>query len=415
MIKLYDANYIYTAADKSMRSSKFKYGTQNFRMHQLTETSALQKELTSGTYEPQEGVKFPIKERGHDRFITSDKMRDKAVTHLICDEYVDPSISKYLIYDNSASQKGKGIGHYRKRFDVHLKRYIKEYGTDGWILFMDYSGFYPNLHHDICIDTLEKFIRRKFGDTEETAAVMAVIRKLFKKFEKDVSRFTDEEIEQMYRTKISPTMNMDVDPKLMTGEKYLRKGVDIGNQLSQNVGILVPYLVDNYVTIVRGCRYYGRYTDDSRIIHQSKEFLMDVFKGIQEIAEQCGLIINKKKTKIVKLSRFFRHLQIGYYTTETGKIYKRISPKTLKRERDRLKAHKRQMDIGKIPYSTVEDCFKSWIGTQWKYMSRRQISNMGETYKSLFGRLPKWKKKHSRLHWLMAHPMQDASRMEVTT
>ena len=74
MIKLYDANYIYTAADKSMRSSKFKYGTQNFRMHQLTETSALQKELTSGTYEPQEGVKFPIKERGHDRFITSDKM-----------------------------------------------------------------------------------------------------------------------------------------------------------------------------------------------------------------------------------------------------------------------------------------------------------------------------------------------------
>ena len=151
---------------------------------------------------------------------------------------------------------------------------------------MDYSGFYPNLHHDICIDTLEKFIRRKFGDTEETAAVMAVIRKLFKKFEKDVSRFSDEEIEQMYRTKISPTMNMGVDPKLMTGEKYLRKGVDIGNQLSQNVGILVPYLVDNYVTIVRGCRYYGRYTDDSRIIHQSKEFLMDVFKGIQEIAEK---------------------------------------------------------------------------------------------------------------------------------
>ena len=34
-------------------------------------------------------------------------MADKAINHLISDEVLMPALSKYLIYDNGASQKGK--------------------------------------------------------------------------------------------------------------------------------------------------------------------------------------------------------------------------------------------------------------------------------------------------------------------
>ena len=37
-------------------------------------------------------------------------------------------------------------------------------------------------------------------------------------------QFYDDEIEKMYYTKIDPMMNCGVDPKLLTGEKMLRKG-----------------------------------------------------------------------------------------------------------------------------------------------------------------------------------------------
>lgn len=403
MYKIYDLNYLYEAANKAMRSSKFKYGTQRFREHQLIEVTKLQEELMKGTYKPQPGIKFKINERGHERYITSDRMRDKAVTHLLCDEYVQPAIEPYLIYDNDASQKNKGVSHYRKRFETHLKKYVRKYGTEGYVLFMDFSGFYPNLHHDVCIKMLEGFLIRKFKRTEETEVVMKIIRLIFKKFEQDVSRFTDEEIEKMYLEKVSPTMNMDVNPKMLTGQKMLRKGVDIGNQLSQSVGIMVPYVIDNYIKIVCGCKYYGRYTDDMRLIHYSKEYLRKVLTDVEKISESLGLLINKKKTKIIRLDKCLTHLQIKHYVTSTGKIYKRIKSKTLKRERDRLKAYKRLMDTGKMPYKSIENAFKSWLGTQWKYMSRRQISNISLLYKNLYGGLPTWKTGHSRLHWLMVH------------
>ena len=88
------------------------------------------------------------------------------------------------------------------------------------------------------------------------------------------------------------------------------KGVDIGSQPSQNIGISYPSQIDNYIKIVRGCKYYGRYTDDSYIIHQDKEFLKQLLKEIKIISSKLGLIVNDRKTRIVKLSQQFKVLQI---------------------------------------------------------------------------------------------------------
>ena len=404
MTKFEDANFLYDAGTKAIRPSAYKYGVQLFEMNHLLETEKLQRAFIEGAYKPQPGVKFEIKERGHERFITSTETADKAVSHLICDEYLTPLLAKYLQYDNSASQKGKGVAFHRKRFKVHLRQYYEREGTnEGYILFSDFSGYYANILHDVALAQLEKYLAREITDPAELEQVMGILRETFKTYELDVSGFSDEEIQRMYREKINSTINFGVPASSLTGEKMLRKGVDIGNQISQNVGIFLPIPIDNYIKIVRGVKGNARYSDDFYIIAKTKEELHGIMDGVRWEAAQLGLIINERKTHICKLGGQYRHLQMLYSLHPDGKITCKISPKAITRERRKLKAYKRLMDDGRMEYSEIENNFKSWLCVHYKFMTRQQIQNMSRLFKDLFGKDITWKKKkgHGRLRWLM--------------
>lgn len=104
----------------------------------------------------------------------------------------------------------------------------------------------------------------------------------------------------------------------MTGEKWMEKSVNIGDQLSQVIGIYYPYRIDNYVKYVRSQKFYGRYMDDWYIMNPSKEELLDLLDNIHRIAEEYGIHINKKKTRIVKISSTYKFLQIKYSLTDSG-------------------------------------------------------------------------------------------------
>lgn len=402
----YDANKIYDGGTKAIAGSNFKQATQLFEMNQLLETAHLQRDLMEGRYEPEPGQKIVINERGKTRFITSNVMRDKTVNHVLCDEALSPSIAPFVIYDNDASQKGKGVKHHRDRIEVQLHDYFQTYGTNqGWILLVDFSGYYPNIPHEKCLEVMDSFLDRNDKLTpDEIRVAKWLMKKILRTFELDVSRFSDEEIERMMHTKIDPMMNRGVDPKLLTGKKKLRKGCDIGSQPSQNIGIIYPYRLDNYAKIVKGVKGYGRYTDDIHAIHPSRAFLEEFLEGFREIAKEYDLIINEKKTRICPIDKPFRILKVQYWLTDSGKVVRKINPKSITRERRKLKAYRRLLDAGRIDYETVENSFKSWIGDHWKLMSMQQINNMSALYYELFKRRITWKKGHGRLNWLMGQP-----------
>lgn len=367
----YDANKIYEAGTKAIKGAPFKYKAQFFEMNHLLETAILLQKLKNGEYKPTKGAKFTINERGKIRHIATSNMIDKTINHLMCDEVLSPAITPYLIYDNGASQKNKGVAFHRKRFEVHLHQYYREHkSNEGYILLIDFSGYYASIPHDLCLKNLQHFLRKT--DTEEAKITLWILKNLFNLF--------------------------NIDNK--NG-----KGVDIGSQPSQNIGISYPSKIDNYIKIVRGCKYYGRYTDDSYIIHEDKEFLKDMLNNIKKIADELGLVVNDKKTRIVKLSQQFKVLQIKYSLTETGRIIKKINSKSITRERRKLKAYKRLLDKKRITMDDIENIFKSWMSSNYKIMSKMQISNMYQLYYDLFGRRVKWKN-HSKLHWLMEHNLK---------
>lgn len=314
----------------------------------------------------QNGTKFVIRERGKKRNITTNIMVDKTVNHLLCDEILSPAISPFLIYDNGASQKNKGVAFSRKRLEAHLHKYYREHkSNDGYILLMDFSGYYASIPYKKCLLVMNDLLRNV--NNEERAMTMWILQNIFQVF--------------------SIESNKD-------------RGINIGSQPSQNIGIAYPSRIDNYIKIVKGCKYYGRYTDDSYIIHESKEFLNEVLEGMLEIADKLELIINPKKTHIAKLSQTFKFLQLKYSLTETGRIIRRINPKAITRQRRKLKAYRRLLDNNRLTYKEIENIFKGWMASNYKNMSRQQIANMSQLYYDLFKEVPTWKN-HGKLRYLM--------------
>lgn len=360
MNPLCDANCLYEASTKVVKSSSFKQKTQHFEMNRLLEVAKLQCKLYDGNYKPTKGKKFTINERGKMRCITSNAVQDKTVSHVLCDEIIMPSMQKFLVYDNGASQQGKGTSFTRKRLEEHLHSYYREYGTnEGYILLMDFSSYYANILHSKC----KKVLVHMLPDNMEYATPL-------------------------------------IDSILESYEG--NKGINIGEQFAQNVGISYAYRIDNYIEIVKGCGRHARYSDDSYVIHKDKQVLEEMLRDIKSMAKSYNIIINNKKTYITKLSSSFEFLQISYRLTNSGKVVKKINPQNIANERKRLKLYKRLLSEGKMSYKEVENNFKSWLYANWKVMSNQQLYNINILYKDLFGKEIKWKKK-SKLHWLMEH------------
>lgn len=386
--QLTDMNLLFDAFRSSMKGSSWKTEPQKFELNFLCELVKLKRELDSGEYITSPETEFTINERGKLRHIHGGRMRDRVVRHTLCDNELTPKLNPYLIYNNGASQKGKGLTFSRQIFERDLHNFWLKYHTnDGYIGLVDLSKFYDNIQHD----RVREYVNPKVS---EEASWM--LDEILKTFEVDVSYLYNLPIEQLMEAKFDSVAYYEATKNMpMTGEKMLKKAVEIGDQVSQNIGVFFPTPIDNYVKIVRGCKWYGRYMDDMYVICKDRDELVSILDGIAERAKELGMFVNIKKTHIAKLSDTFKYLQIKYTLTDTGKVIKRINSKNLTRERRRIKAYKRQLDAGKMSYEDIEQAVRSWMGSFYKLMSKQQIKHMKELYYELFKEELTWKRKSS--------------------
>lgn len=381
-------NALYDAFLASMKGSAWKEEPQKFEIDFLSEITRLHQELESRTYRTSPGTEFTLNERGKIRYIHGSRIRDRVVRHSLCDNVLADALKPYLIHNNGASQTDKGISFSRKMFERDLHNYWLENGTnEGYVGFIDLSKFYDNIQHE----KVKEKVNPKIDEFSQW-----LLSEILSTFEIDVSYMTDEEYSHCMDMRFnSVEYHTVISDEQRTGEKFMAKSVDIGDQVSQDIGVFFPTRLDNYAKIVRGCKRYGRYMDDIYIIGSTKEYVESVIAGIKEEAEKLGLFINEKKTRVVKLSSTYKYLQVKYSLTETGKVIKRINPKSVTRERRKIKAYKRLLDKGEMSYEDIEQAVKSWMGSFAKLMSKKQIKNMKILYKELFGKELIWKKQLS--------------------
>ena len=232
-----------------------------------------------------------------------------------------PSLRPYVIYDNYASLKDRGTQFARKRLERMLRSYIFHNGTDGYILLIDIKKYFASIDHEI----LKRLVTPRLLNQS-----------------KDV---------------------IDLIYYIIDTSSNNTKGLNLGSEAPQILAIYYLHKLDQFMKVVKGVKYYGRYMDDIFIISKSKEELNILLRNAKYIISQLRLQINYKKTHIVKLTHGFTFLQIKYNILSTGKVLKRISHAKIVRERRRLKAFRRMLDCGKMTELDVLNCYRSWKGS----------------------------------------------------
>ncbi len=371
--EIFNINALYDAYKKSKRNSDWKPQVQRYEMNHLSELTKLYRELKERTFKFLPSIEFVLRERGKVRVITGEQIHDRIAKGCLCDESLLPTIRKYLIYDNGASLKGKGIDFTRRRIDVDLRKYYHQNrGNEGYILLIDFKKYYDNLHHEHFMSIFEAV-----GVSDDALWLMA---KTLEKARVDVSYMSDEEYRDCLVTVFNSLEYQQISKDRLTKEKFMAKHMNIGDVVAQVAGIAYPIKLDNYIKIVKGVKYYGRYMDDSYVIHSDKQYLKQLLVELTAIASSIGITINLKKTRICKLSSYWRFLQLQYSLTDTGRIIKKINSK-------RLTAMRRKMKklAPVLSEKEFENFYKSWINNHYKIMSKRQRNNMSNLYSELRG------------------------------
>lgn len=364
-----DADAFIRGTGRLDRSSGWKQSAQRFLLNRLTEISILQKAVQDGVYQPDKGGKFRIRENGHERIIHAMTPRDAVLQHVLADEILIPTLRRYLIYDNGASLKGKGISFTRRRFEEHLRWHYRRYGTDGYILLIDFRKYFDNIRHDNAL--------RLVGEKIHDDMVMDIMRRIFKTYEVDISYSDDKDIE---RKVFNSLEYQRIDKDLLIGRRYMRKSISIGSQISQIIGVFYPTLIDTYCKTVKRIHCYDAYMDDRIIIHPNKNFLRCLLKDIEQIAGSLGIFINHRKTQIIKLSHGFTWLKTRYILTNTGKIIRKLPRDAIRREKRRIKKIMQLVEAGKMTEEQARMQYKSWRGDKKRYHAHRTLRNMDKLF-----------------------------------
>ncbi len=336
--QVFTFDHLYKSYKKCCSGVGWKSSTQRYKTNALYNVVDTYNALMACTYKSRGFYEFDIVERGKPRHIQSVHISERVVQRCLCDYSLVPTFSRSFIYDNGACMKNKGIDFAIHRITCHLRRFYREYKDDGYVLLFDFSKYFDNIQHQPLIEIVK-------------------------------DRYSDERMQNLIIAFITA---------------FGEKGLGLGSQISQISALMFPNALDHFIKEKLRIKYYGRYMDDGYLIHHDKAYLVECRKRIIELCHSLGIVMNVKKTQIVKLSRGFTFLKTKFSYSSTGRIIKKPARKGITGMRRKLKKFRRWVDEGRMTFDDVNTSYQSWRGHLKKCNSYRTLKRMDKLFKKLF-------------------------------
>lgn len=309
------------------------------------------KRLIAGKDTRQGFYHFQIVERGKPRDVHSLHYSERVIRRSVCINAMVPILSDSLIFDNGASLKGKGVSFAIKECEKHLHDYWAEHrDNEGYALIIDFKSFFNNIQHEPMFAVYD----HSFND--------ARLREICKDFVRACGS----------------------------------SGLYIGPEDSQISAIAYPSSIDHLIKDVWKIHGYGRYMDDSYIIHRNKDELRKIRDRLIAEFNKLGIIANPKKTQIVKLSRGFTFLKTQFFLQPSGKIVEKPAHVNIVRQRRKNVSFRRFCMRGMMTVEQVSGSYMSWRGSIKNKDARRTIHSMDRHFFKLFAVKPWIKKRKKR-------------------
>ncbi len=334
-----DLDTLYTCANACAHGVRWKSSVQRYLANCLRNVMQTHEDLLSGKDIRRGFVEFDIHERGKLRHITSVHISERVVHKALNRVALSPAIWPTLAPGCTANIKGRGTHYAIKRLKGQLARHYQKHGNAGYVLLVDFSNFFGNINHQAAKNIVDKAI----DDERIKAIVYALI------------------------------------------DSHGDKGLGLGSEPNQILAVSLPSPIDHMLLRTPCVLASGRYMDDLYCIALEKAALWRVLEDIRAECAKLGIIVNEKKTRIVKLSRGFTFLQKRFNYGETGKVIVRPSRAAVTRERRKLKKLAAFVERGEMTRDEALQSYQSWRGSMLKLDARKTVASMDALFKELFG------------------------------
>lgn len=302
---------LYEAYRTARKGKRGKCATAQYEANALMLTERLANILSTKKYQPSKFEVFYVREPKK-RLVQAPAFVDKVVQHALVDNILYEDITRSFIYENCASQKGKGTFSCLDGLKYNMVDYWrKNKTTEGWVLKCDVHHFFASIDHDILKGKLRK-------------------------------KVVDSEVYELMCTYIDST-----------------NGLPLGYQTSQLLALLYLDEFDHFVKERLRIKHYGRYMDDFYLIHPDKAHLRYCLKEITKFLDGLKLEMNGK-TDIFPLKNGVDFLGFHTYITESGQIVRRLRHSSAKRMKAKLRKWAEQYPKGEVTKEYIISCWKAW-------------------------------------------------------
>lgn len=333
--QVFNFDSLYRSHLRARCCKRHKRDVVNFEINLAENLTKLTEELNNGTYKIRGYHKFMIYDP-KEREIQALSYYDRIVQSCLCYNYLVPVFTKKLIYDNGACQLYKGTHFARNRFAKFLTEYYKRYGNTGYVLKLDVKKYFLNVNHEV--------LKAKFES-------------------------------QIFDPKLKKMVMQIID----SFEYSPGKGIPMGNQSSQ---IFALYYLDELDRIIKTkfkIKYYVRYMDDLILLHNDKNYLIEIFDYVKEYVKTLKIDLNEK-SMIFSLKNSIEFLGIKYHLSSSGKVIKKMKNQSKVRMKRRIKQLIASYDLKLIDKSYIKMSLAGFKGNT-KRLSlstniRRYYSNL---------------------------------------
>ena len=337
LLEVSNFDNLYRAAYECKRNVMWKPSTSGYIKNILMNTCKLRDELLTGTYKLSPYSIFEVHEK-KTRTIVATKMRDRVVQRSLCNCYLYEAITKGFIYDNCACQIGKGTDFARERLKLHLRRFYRKNGMNGYVLQMDIHNFFGSTPHKVAKEAVDKRVKDEWARNH----VYMIID------------------------------SFDIDGTAT--------GLGLGSQITQLIELAVLDDLDHYIKERLRIKGYVRYNDDLILIHNDKEYLKECMKDIINKLNSLGLEVNEKKTHINRIDKGIHFLGFSFRLKNTGRVLMRILPKSVRKEKRKLKRQAKKVVEGEMKRDQLDACYQSFRNHLSKGSNKREIKMMDQYF-----------------------------------
>lgn len=158
----------------------------------------------------------------------------------------------------------------------------------------------------------------------------------------------------------------------------------LGREPSQQEMVALPTPVDNWVKCQKGVHCFGHYMDDYYVIMPDVEQLKDLIREMVRRFEAMGIRVNKRKCKIIPLTKPFRFCKARFTLGPTGKIKVNGSRDGVKRARRKLKLFYREFKEGKRDFKDIEQYMECQSAYYRNFDDHGRLLRLRRLYHAIF-------------------------------